>query len=235
MVAATNPLATFSRMIATARRDAESDRDKLASENLPLMIEFVRRIRHSETSDDDLQNGAIAMLHAAKKFDPSRGVKFSTYAVRVVRNATLQYYRFKRRPIVTSELPDPVAPCELPEWVDEEEAAEMAARALDCMTEREQLVIRRRFFEGKTLNWVGAELGISKEGVRLIAKKGIDRARRLLSDDMIGDFRRQVNKEGQLASLDEQPVTACPYGSRMLKDEWVAGWKLQRPPGGEWN
>lgn len=216
-------------MLAKAKTDAKSPRDVLACTNLPLVLTTVRKFRHELTDDDDLQDGAVAMLNAAGKYDPDRGVKFSTYSFRAIANATFRNYNSRRKVPTVGDMPECVVKSEINDWIEAEEAREVAAKALDQMNERERLVIHKRFFEGKTLLQVGAEIGVSKERVRQIALVGIRKAQGFLAQEST-KAKAKANKEGQLASLDEQPLTACPYRSRELKEEWVNGWWFQRPP-----
>lgn len=70
-------------------------------------------------------------------------------------------------PLLTQE---PVSPFRLLESGDEREAVE---KAIEELSPREQLVIRRRFYEEATLEEVGIELNVSRERLRQIEKKAL--------------------------------------------------------------
>lgn len=69
--------------------DAEALR-KLVEANLRFVVAYAKRFRHARVSLLDLINeGNIGLIQAAKKFDPSKNVKFITYAVWWIRQAIL--------------------------------------------------------------------------------------------------------------------------------------------------
>ena len=65
-----------------ARRGDHAARKQLVESNLLLVIAVAGRYRARHASDMDLiQSGNEGLLLAAERFDPDRGVRFSTYAV----------------------------------------------------------------------------------------------------------------------------------------------------------
>ena len=72
----------------------ERAREKLASYNLPLVHSICRRYPPETVEYDDIfQEGCIGLLQALKKYDPSRGTKFSTYAVPFILGMIRSYLR----------------------------------------------------------------------------------------------------------------------------------------------
>lgn len=67
-------------------RDGDKDAEELLiSENLPLVRSIAFRFRGRGCEDEDLlQIGTMGLLRAARSFDISRGVVFSTYAVPLI-------------------------------------------------------------------------------------------------------------------------------------------------------
>ena len=60
-------------------------RDKLCQENMGLVYNIVKRFGDAKAESEDLmQTGTIGLLKAIDNFDPSFGVKFSTYAVPMI-------------------------------------------------------------------------------------------------------------------------------------------------------
>ena len=57
-------------------------RDRMMTANVRLVMTLARRYRHPTLSYLDLvQEGILGLMRAVEKFEPSRGIKFSTYAV----------------------------------------------------------------------------------------------------------------------------------------------------------
>jgi RNA polymerase primary sigma factor len=63
-------------------------RQRLVESNMRLVINIARAYRNKNIPIEDLiQEGAIGLMQAAERFDPSRGFRFSTYATHWVRQA----------------------------------------------------------------------------------------------------------------------------------------------------
>ena len=57
----------------------------------------------------------------------------------------------------------------------------IAARALSLMSQRDAYVVRRRIFDGATLEEIGDEMSLSRERVRALMYRGLEHAKRKLS------------------------------------------------------
>lgn len=184
----------------------------------PLVRSMAHKFAKYMPREDALQEGAIGLLVAAHKFDPDRGVRFSTFAMWWVKchimDALLEeptvgqskssaaksaFYRGERQTFVMSidaprenrdgksitigsTLVSPEAtPDEATEAsIDGSRMSERLQKALRTLDKRERLIIDARFLseEPETLEEVGWRLGVSKERVRQIENKALDRVRK---------------------------------------------------------
>lgn len=75
---------------------------KFTEANLRLVVTVAKKyagIAHSMDMLDLIQEGNIALAHAASKFDPERGYKFSTYCFWWIRQSMTRAMRYKDRAI----------------------------------------------------------------------------------------------------------------------------------------
>jgi RNA polymerase primary sigma factor len=88
------PLISRDEEVALARRIHDGDQealDDLARANLRFVVSVAKKYQHQGVLLIDLINeGNLGLLHAARKFDETRGIKFISYAVWWVRQAILQ-------------------------------------------------------------------------------------------------------------------------------------------------
>jgi RNA polymerase sigma-B factor len=80
----------FERYRRTGDRD---DRDALVKRLLPLARRVAWRYRDRDEYDDLVQVASFALLTAIDRFDPGRGLAFSTYAVPTIVGALKRYFR----------------------------------------------------------------------------------------------------------------------------------------------
>lgn len=154
-----------------------------ASEHLGLVEMMLGRAGVLEDPDLDEFRGAatIALVRAARHYDTGRGLAFSTYACRAieleigkVRQYLHRAMRDRRRTVAFTDRVavwegalDPTPYAEVREEVD---------ACLSAMDERGRHLMTRRAMGG-TLEEIGAELGVSKEGARYTAQKAVRTAR----------------------------------------------------------
>jgi len=183
---------------------AQAYREQIAETNLALVLAMAKRTRMSDMDFGDMiSEGNMALLRAIDKFDASRGFKFSTYACRAILKAfsragmKLSKYR--------SVFPASYDPeFEKSDYQDiknaghEEDCADEVKRIVETnqasLSEIEQRVIRHRFnlvppdtvndppapvlrTDGKplTLQQVGIIIGVTKERVRQIQKRAMEK------------------------------------------------------------
>jgi RNA polymerase primary sigma factor len=87
------PRLTPEREKELGRRVQQNDKsamEELVRANLRFVVSYAKRYRNSHVLFLDLINeGNIGLIHAAKKYDPDKNVKFITYAVWWIRQAIL--------------------------------------------------------------------------------------------------------------------------------------------------
>jgi RNA polymerase sigma factor (sigma-70 family) len=195
MLSSTATLALLKKAQAGCRA-AESD---LIAANAGLIHAVARRAQRctgSLTLDDLLQEGAIGLLRAVRLFQPERGVKFGTFASRLISQQIwgAVHTEQKLQPMMLS-LDEQAADGEGDRWADlieddrpgPEAAVDAVAvrEALRALTPKLALVVRLRYGldggEARTLRAVGAALRCSAEAVRDREGQALDRLRRTLN------------------------------------------------------
>lgn len=185
-------------------RKADKTRTHLLQANLSLVPAMAKRSKMNTLDLGDLIcEGNLALLRSVDKFDCSRGFKFSTYACRAIlssfssSSAKTARYRvhFPTEFDPALEKSDELErrrETEEAETVDELRGVLNGNRA--GLSEVEQQVLSARFdldrpmsIDGpprsKTLKQVAELIGVTKERVRQIQNKALDKLRLALDDD----------------------------------------------------
>src|SRR3954469_16456875 len=82
------------QLFARYRRSGDEDaRAELVARFLPLAKRLARRYREREEYDDLVQVASFALLKAIDRYDPERGLAFSTYAVPTILGELKRYFR----------------------------------------------------------------------------------------------------------------------------------------------
>ena len=185
---------------------AEGYRTQIARLNLALVLAMAKRTRMNEVDFADLvSEGNMALLRAVDKFDVSRGFKFSTYACRAILKA------FSRAGIKLSKHRS-MFPTDFDPKLERSNHAENKRdeHEDDCVDEIRRIikdnradlsdieteVIEHRFAVGRqrrpdgelsplTLEQVGRIIGVTKERVRQIQNKALDKIRTSLEEDFL--------------------------------------------------
>mgnify|MGYP006287652411 CR=1 FL=1 len=178
------------RWSGTARRY----REQIAETNLALVLAMAKRTRMSEVDFADLvSEGNMALLRSVDKFDCDRGFKFSTYACRAILKA------FSRQGVKLSKyrqrFPTDFDPAleksnhlenvrRDHELESADEVRHIVINNLAGLSQVEETVIHHRFgleVDGEhtplTLEQVGQIIGVTKERVRQIQNKALEKIR----------------------------------------------------------
>lgn len=154
--------------------------------------------------DDMIQCGFIGLWRAAKKFEPERGLRFSTYAGYHAQSAMgyatrLRSYLVDRRSVslnykleskdgeekqelidvVQGRIVDGFKETSLAEWLESRDSLAFAEKVIEetrgvCKRDKE---IYLRKAKGETLDMIGADYGVSRERARQIVEKVVGHVR----------------------------------------------------------
>ena len=174
-------------------------KNQLVQCNLRLVVSIAKR--HVNATDDFftlVSDGNMSLIRAVEKFDYSRGNKFSTYASwAIMKNfARTIPHEFKHRDRFRTSLEELFTSQEdgRGDQVGEESAqrlrSEQVNKILSRLDDREQKIIISRFGldyrqEPRTLKEVGAEMGVTKERVRQIEARALDKLRQAVQDERL--------------------------------------------------
>jgi len=167
---------------------ATTIRNHIIRANIRLVISIVKKfVTPQQSFDEMLSDGVVTLMQAVEKFDFDRGFRFSTYAYRsVARNAfrcinaarkeearftrDAEDWAFQQEDQSSSSLSDQM-------WSN---LRSLTAGMLDRLDRRERLIIRSRYALGahrrvRTFQDLGNRLGISKERVRQIEHRAVEK------------------------------------------------------------
>lgn len=180
-------------------RVAKNYREQIAETNLALVLAMAKRTRMSEVDFADMvSEGNMALMRSVDKFDCARGFKFSTYACRAILKAfSRQGMKFaqhrQRFPTDFDPSLEKSNHLETLRATHERESAEEVKHIVLTnradLSDVERTVINHRFaLMGQqpsvplTLEQVGQIIGVTKERVRQIQNKALEKIRLALEE-----------------------------------------------------
>ncbi|MDA1051769.1 MAG: sigma-70 family RNA polymerase sigma factor [Planctomycetota bacterium] len=174
-------------------------KNQIVQANLRLVVSIAKR--HVNATDDFftlVSDGNMSLIRAVEKFDYSRGNKFSTYASwAIMKNfARTIPHEFKHRDRFRTSLDELFTSQEdgRGDQLGEESAqrlrSEQVNKILSRLDDREQKIIISRFGldysqEPQTLKEVGAEMGVTKERVRQIEARALNKLRQAVQEESL--------------------------------------------------
>jgi RNA polymerase primary sigma factor/RNA polymerase sigma factor len=174
-------------------------KNQIVQSNLRLVVSIAKK--HVNSTDDFftlVSDGNMSLIRAVEKFDYSRGNKFSTYASwAIMKNfARTIPHEFKHRDRFRTSLDEMFTSQEdgRGDQMGEESAqrlrSEQVNKILSRLDDREQKIIISRFGldytqEPQTLKEVGAEMGVTKERVRQIEARALNKLRQAVQEESL--------------------------------------------------
>ena len=235
-------------LLEYCRTRSDSLLDELCRQYLPLAKAIARRFSGRGVEYDDLfQVASMALLKALNRFDPDKGVQFSTYVTPTIVGEVKNYFRDKSRlislprrsgallrridtarekltaslqrsPTVEElanetgetmetilemlemqELMTPVSLDTAPSSEDDDlslhailgaeeagyqeiEQRDMLKRAMSALSENEQMIILKRFYENRSQREISQQLGVSQMTISRMEKKALEHIRKLIGE-----------------------------------------------------
>ena len=174
-------------------------RSQLVNSNLRLVSSIARKFSSQNCDVDDFRSdGCVILLGAIDRFDFSRGFRFSTYATHSVQRHFYRVWKVRQRRKerfpnagheILSVVPNKdreIPLCDDPQGVVDN----LLARAESVLDAREHQILLSRFglksesSQGRTLREIAAEMGLSKERVRQLQLKALEKLRELLTPEL---------------------------------------------------
>lgn len=204
------------------------ERTRLIEANMGLAYSYAKRFAATNMEYEDLaQEGMIGLMDGVDRFDPKRGVKFSTYAVWHIRKAIMESIRSRndtvRTPrrqqsktcatLVNADRLDDTSPPPDEALAELEERAVIHKSIHECLrylTLRDSLVIQLRHGVNVpaplTLKVVGALFNITPERVRQIQRAAEQKLRTLLADCVKLEDTGAITAEHRKESAQNNPA-----------------------------
>lgn len=168
-------------------------RSQIATGNMGLVLAMAKQSCYPGVEFTDMiSEGSMALLRSIDKFDYNRGFKFSTYSCRAIKKSfsrvARQYYRYRNLFSVQLEnnmepdnYQDLLRDCLYHDHVDDVKNIFLENIAELTRTERKVVMLRFSLEDDSakrmTLKQVGQQLSLSKERIRQIQNKALEKIR----------------------------------------------------------
>ena len=178
-------------------------KNRIVRANLRLVVSIAkRRVSPGDSFFDLVSDGNMSLIRAVEKFDYARGNKFSTYAswaimknyARSIPDEHKHRDRFRAADMELLQSAADRRSDELQEQMAASDRLAQVGKFLNRLDSREQTIIVRRYgldhqHEPQTLKEVGSALGVTKERVRQIEAKALEKLREAaLAEEMLPEL-----------------------------------------------
>lgn len=180
---------------------SKTARNALIEAYIPLVHHVVTKIveknQKFQIADDLFEEGVIGLMEAIEKFDPSRGLKFSTYATPRIFGSMVDAMRrtyLTQRPPKEKFAPQYVehvgdAPAKTTPVECKLERIEFLQTVLKGESKRTRLILIALYFEGETMKSTGKNVGVSESRVSQIVQETFGRIR-----ERLGSYQHAINE-----------------------------------------
>ena len=179
--------------------EAVKVKNQIVQANLRLVVSIAKRhISGTEDFFGLVSDGNMSLIRAAEKFDFARGNKFSTYAswaimknfARTIPDEFKQRDRFRATPEELFTAHQDQRTDQIGQEAAQALRERQVEKILSRLDEREQQIIISRFgldhsVEPLTLKEVGGEMGVTKERIRQIESRAMNKLRQAAAEEHI--------------------------------------------------
>lgn len=177
--------------------EANEIRNHIVQANTRLVVSIARRLKSSwDAFDEVISTGNFILIRAVERFDYSRGFRFSTYATHSVQRELFRSLGKGRKRQLTELSTSPeilLETVEAPivgEFHAEQDRKVRYVRSLieSVLPERERRIVISRFglnseSRSITLREIGEEMGLSKERIRQLQIRAVERLQQFAKDE----------------------------------------------------
>ena len=181
------------------------DNDVIPEDHLNLVRYWAKRFGADGPMDDSDQfsRGCVGLMHAKQRFDPSRNVKFSTYASFWIRAYMQRDHYFVDQSVDTVPFSNFSRKSEDGEFeiavdrrsrhTEDVSVQDEARRAMEIIRRADPRwadIVEMRFVRGMHLREIGEEVSLSKERVRQILERAVFLVRGRMGKRKVGNKRQ---------------------------------------------
>lgn len=194
-----SPRTSLMDQIESLYAEITAAKNEIIRANLRLVVSIAKRhVAPNMNFFELVSDGNMSLMRAVEKFDFARGYKFSTYAswaimknfARTIPDAHRLRERFKTASQEMFADAEDVRPDPQEMELVQDQRKLQVERILEHLDPREQEIIVRRFGlvqgqEPLTLKQVGRQLGVTKERIRQLEARALDKLRKAAEEEKV--------------------------------------------------
>lgn len=167
---------------AFKERGDEGARQRLIESYQPLVFKQAAPFAQLDCALDLIQEGTVGLIEAAERYDHTRGVAFSLFAVHRIRGRMMDFLRREGQVDVAcmeENLVDTGA--SVPEQAESHELAHRLHQAMARLPDKERAVLEGMYLSSEDAAGMADALHVSASHIYRLQKNGIRRVRGMLS------------------------------------------------------